>query len=457
MLFLVAACSEPVDTVDEPLITPVLPIESVIGCATSGGLPASGTDLQVYRIPGSIYTDAKCNDDSDSILYFRPGRGAGLSHWLIELEGGGACRTAQECADRFCQMQAFNSAGHEHMSSNEYLAQRQSIAATGVQSLTQGPFEDYNHVFIHYCSSDIWSGTAVTQIGTASAPPDHTTDVTFSTRFAGDAILRAAIRVLRRDGVPPLVFTLDGASLTLPDLDDATGNVILAGGSAGGFGVIRQLDRVVADLVANHNPNRTRPFYAGFIDSAFPPTVEGLGFQFTDPCTQGSACTWKGYVEGTDSYYSHVTDDSCLTSHPIPSWKCNDTTHVIRNHITTPIFIRQGETDALLSKIYREKNLLATDPSATMTMPVGDFETLVRAQAGTIAYWSTSSEEVPLAPPGGFVPDCPKHDPLHDDAAFFTTTIDGLTWGQVWQAWISRTTPRLLVGDASLGFTSVCN
>ena len=453
----VSAGPEPGAAVPPP--PPPATIENALSCATLGavGFPRPGPDMQLFALPTATFPGALCNDGSPAILYFRPGRGAGLGHWLIELEGGGGCRTAQECADRYCSVNT--NFGRQHMGSADYVASVPAMAATGIQSITVGPYLDYNHVFLHYCSSDGWAGNSSSTTGTALDPPTHTSPVTFSTRFNGNAILAAAIRVLRRDGAVLPPFTLGGGGIVvMPDLDDATGNVVIAGGSAGGMGVERQLDRTVAGLIANHNPSLPLPFYSGMIDSAFAPALEGLGFQFTDPCTTAGACDWPSFIAATGSYYPKLSDASCVAMHPAAdAFRCDDPSHLVRNHLTTPFFLRQGETDSLLSDNYQNRDKIATSPTAAAAMTVTEFEGLVRQQAELLPFWNLIAEEPPGRLPGGFVPDCPRHDPLRNNAAFFLTSIGTWTWGQVWDNWRNLTAPGREVSDPAIpGTASTC-
>lgn len=405
------------------------------------GYPRRGRDLQLFVLPRLAFPTALCNDGTSPILYFRPGVGIGTDHWLIELEGGGGCRTAQECADRYWANGT--NFGRQLMGSQDYRTNVPNMAATGIQSIdpASSPYGNYNHVFVHYCSSDGWAGNSTATVGTALVPPAHASEVTFSTRFNGNAILDAVLRALRRDGAILPAFTLAGSASVMPDLDDASGNVVIAGGSAGGIGVELQLDRIVATLTASHNPARSLPFYTGMIDSAFPPSFERLGFQLTGVC--GSVpCDWKGYVEATASYYPMLSDESCTTMHSAPTdaFRCVDASHVVRNHITTPMFIRQGETDSLLSRLYVDAQF-AISPSATAAMTTDDFEDRVRAQAEQIPVWNLTAEERPTKIPGAFVPDCIDHDPLRDDAAFFQTTIGTWTWATTWASWRASSAP----------------
>jgi len=443
-----------------PPPTPPPTIENAFSCGTVGevGYVPVARDMQLFPLPTGTFPNAVCNDGTPAILYFRPGRGAGLTHWLIELEGGGGCRTAQECADRYCS-DATNF-GRQQMGSADYIATVPWMAATGIQSITIGsPYFDYNHVFVHYCSSDGWAGNSTLATGTALAPPAHTAPVTFSTRFNGNAILNAVIRVLRQDGAVLPPFTLTGTPIPMPDLDDATGNVVIAGGSAGGIGVELQLDRTVTNLIANHNPALPLPFYSGMIDSAFAPQLQGLGFQFTDVCLTLGACDWRSYINANAPYYPKLTDASCTAMHAgtNQAFRCSDPTHVVRNHITTPMFLRQGENDSLLSDHYQNREKLATSPAATATMTVAEFEGLVRVQAEGVPTWNAIAEEPPGRIPGVFAPDCPTHDPLRSSPAFLMTSIGGWTWGQIWDNWRNLASPRVEVSDPAIpGTASIC-
>jgi pectinacetylesterase len=441
------ACGTSELDLDVAAATTTTMIEDALTCGRLGltGVPATGNDLQRYDL-STAYPDAVCNDGSSAILYFRPGVGLGRNSWLIELEGGGGCRTPQECADRYCAVDPTNPAattpfGIQQMSSDPYPPR--GIVGTGIQSETdlRNPYRLYNHVLIHYCSSDGWTGQSPLAIGTGVDPVARTTPVTFGARFNGDAILFDALRVLRRDGATLPAFTLDTLPqqwIIMPDLDAATGKVVIAGGSAGGVGVTFQLDRIVASLAGSAN-------YVGFIDSTFSPDLAPLFFQLT------GFGTYQGYIEGTAPYYATRTDDSCSSMHSTDAFRCDDVTHVLRNHVTTPFFIRQGETDWLLSGMYTTEGF-ATSATATMPMVTSDFKAQVRQQGNLIPSWATIAEEPPPTPVGAFIPGCAKHDPLHDAAAMFETLIGTTPWQDTWGQWIAGTPPFVVVENA----TSTC-
>jgi Pectinacetylesterase len=440
-------------------VSPANGIEVMLAdCAADGevGYPPAGQVLQLYTLPTALFPDAVCNDGSPAIFYFRPGTGVGARSWLIELEGGGGCRSAADCASRWCSVDT--NFGRQGMSSTRFAARVPSMAGQGVQSIVAGPFATWNHVFVHYCSSDRHAGVDPGLVASAAHPVTGA-NVTFLVRFNGNTILDAVLRVLRRDGAVLPPFTLGGVSPTpMPDLDDAADTVVFAGPSAGGDALEFQLDRLVATLRVNHNQAIACPAYLGLIDSAFQPEVAGLGFQFTSECATAGACDWKSYLEANTPYYRQVTDTSCEALHPsaAEAFKCLDQTHLVRNHVTTPVFLRQGETDQLLSG-NAVSAALATSPSAASVITGSDWEGLVRAQAELLPSWGTRSEEPPVKLPGGFAPRCANHDTLNENSTWFQTTIGAWTWGDAWNNWVSARSPSVVVSDpARAGTASIC-
>ncbi|MFN7937814.1 MAG: pectin acetylesterase-family hydrolase [Bryobacteraceae bacterium] len=161
---------------------------------TTGGL-ASGTDLQRYDIPTSQYPYAMCNDGSNAIFYFRPFQGeANRNRWVIFLQGGGSCSSANDCANRWCSVDtSFSSVG---MSSIP--APKEGIRGNGIlERRADNPLAGWNQVLVKYCSSDKWSGTAKDVIQDADDPVTGR-EVFYRIHFLGSQILDAAMQVLRR-------------------------------------------------------------------------------------------------------------------------------------------------------------------------------------------------------------------------------------------------------------------
>src|SRR5690349_14841225 len=158
----------------------------------------AGIPLLRRTINLGIYPEARCNDGTAAVMYIRPANAAYNNNpivnpsrkWLIFLDGGGGCRDADECLlDRWCSGsgQVFDRAGK--MSSAGAPA---AIRGFGIFSL-QPPapavnqFADYNHVLVHYCSSDNWIGSS--QLAGVST----STGTAYDIRFEGEAIVNAVI------------------------------------------------------------------------------------------------------------------------------------------------------------------------------------------------------------------------------------------------------------------------
>src|SRR5262249_10025833 len=145
--------------------------------------------------------------------------GEDRNKWLIYFQGGGGCASDQACLARA-------QANHELTSSIDDNLPN-SIVADGILSTvaTVNPdFAGYNHVYLHYCSSDGYAGNGDRTIA----------GITW--HFRGKEIVAATIDQLSAPRDP-----------SLPLLKDAT-DVIIAGGSAGAWGVSNNLDRIAASL-----------------------------------------------------------------------------------------------------------------------------------------------------------------------------------------------------------------
>jgi hypothetical protein len=428
---------------------------------------ATSEYLKGFPLDTSVYPDAICNDGSPASIYYRPGTDTG--NWLIELEGGGGCSTPDECARRYCAQDSQGNSsnfGAALMGSGLY---PHTPLGRGIQSSnssypdSMNPFLAYNKVLIHYCSSDAWTGMSASATGTATSDPTGGSpyvaadgSVSFATPFNGDAILFDALRALRRDGMTLPTYNLGGVSWTMPDLDQATGFVVIAGGSAGGVGVTFQLDRIVDYLNGKHVKG-TSATYVGLIDSAFPPYVQGLSYDLTQPCVTDGACTYADFIESNKPYFDTRSDESCTNMHSTSdAYLCDDHTHVIHHHTTSPFFIRESQQNWLANRTYYQAGL-ARLSTPTVKMTSNDFQVLTAAQGEQALSWGTTAEESHTV--GAFIPNCTIHDPLHDPWAMFTTTLSippiGYEWQNVFNSWLSGGSSPTILVDAT-GTNSSC-
>ncbi len=452
------------------LLAPVLPaqvnpqrtplIGTALSCGktgTSGGL-ATGRELERYDIDTEKFPYALCNDGSNAIFYFRPFQGeANRNRWVIFLQGGGSCGSANDCANRWCSVDtSFSSIG---MSSNP--APRPGINGNGIlDRRPENPLGGWNQVLVKYCSSDKWSGTAKDVIMDADHPVNGQ-QVFYRMHFLGSRIFDAAVQVLRRQGGRVPTYTLGaGADIPLPNLDDAE-QVLLAGASGGGNGVLNNLDRFAAVLKRTNNncKGKVCPLEVrGLQDSAFNPSLLSMDFSISAPCRFG-ICSPAAYYEfqrseGDDAAWKAKSDSSCVEWHrenaPELEWRCSDEAYVIANHITTPIFVRQGQTDQNHVPDFVKAGFGV--PPANTPITGADYARLVREQALALADApSLGAEGASMtATPGAFIPTCPDHETLTDSPQIYNVRIrvsntQVLTMFDVLLNWFAGKQPSIVI------------
>lgn len=405
-------------------------ISDVLSCGqqgTAGGL-ANGTVMQRVDLDNAAFPDALCNDGSPAIIYFRPFSGAAnRNNWLIQLQGGGGCGSGQTCAKRWCMIDTNFSMVQMTSTTSPVVG----IDGKGItQRRSENPLGNWNLIFIKYCSSDSWAG--VTRDAVLQTDIEGTL-VDYRIHFLGNRIIDAVLDTLRRDGVPTLTYTQGQSPIVMPDLDNAS-RVILAGASAGGSGVANNADRV-GDYLRANNPACTVqgcPLdYRVLIDSSFGPSLEDLDVTTSSFCTMSNICDWEGLNAFVSQAHDANSDASCVQWHenndPGTEWQCNDTGHVIRNHVTSPMFVRMGQKDSLVSsnRIGAGYTVPGVGP---LDLPL--FMQIVRDEGAALANIQTTAHEGSLITvvPGVFAPRCPKHETLRSSPDTFDVVInDGPT------------------------------
>jgi Pectinacetylesterase len=389
--------------------------------ASAGGL-VRALELQRVDLDPAMSPLARCNDGTPATFYFRPGTtAAGRDRWVIQLQGGGGCRSPDDCAARWCSVGT--NFGATQMTSS--LAPEDGIRADGILEVGAGfanPVATWNHVFVRYCSSDTWSGSSGPLV-VDSHHPITGAPVQFQIELNGQAILDAVVKMLRRDGSGPLTYRF-GEGGTLPDLDAARA-VVLAGASAGGGGVANNADRLGETLRANNLCQGAGCLeYRALIDSTFGPNGADLDWSTSTSCLQQGLCTWQQLVESGSSMFERHGDASCESWHaandPANLWRCDATDHVIRNHITTPMMVRMGLADQLLSE-----NLIDSGVSVPgrgpMTLPL--FKELVRSQLLELGDLANAAEGSAMTSPALYGPMCSKHETISNNPSVYGVTI----------------------------------
>ncbi|MEW5985713.1 MAG: pectin acetylesterase-family hydrolase [Chloroflexota bacterium] len=235
---------------------------------------------------------AVCNDGSPAKYYLRQGYN---NKWLVFLEGGGACFRDQDCSQREREQPKLTSSDQWDP----------SVSLGGIFSINEErnpDFWNWNQVYVKYCSSDSWSGSHTDADGR---------------QFRGRDILEAVFTdVQQRNGN----FGVGKGS-------DST--LILAGCSAGGNGVLNNLDAVAGRFADNFDDIRgindagwavdIRPSYAANAPSFYEMFSVGFG-------------NWGGNV-----------DADCAAAGGDPAQCYFGST--VYPYITTPLFVQIHQYD----------------------------------------------------------------------------------------------------------------
>ena len=268
--------------------------EPAVGCIDPTSTSVAPT-FERRTVANAEARHALCNDGTPAVYYVRRGTGCGVGRWVIGLEGGGSCNTPAECAAR-------------------EIGQKSSSASTPTKALggvfssdpAQNPdFFTANGVYVDYCSSDNW-------VGRRDASAD-----TNGFGFHGKDIFAAVLE------------DLSAETTSAPNLAAAT-EILLAGSSAGGLGVVGN-----ADVVKERFPKaRVRAIDdAGWVadmQSYAPPGQTGL------PVT--------AELDARIAYWTGVPDASCAAVESAHLGRCS-VGSVVFPYLSVPMFVHQDLRD----------------------------------------------------------------------------------------------------------------
>ena len=346
-----------------------------------------GTDLHRYTLQAG---DAVCNDGSPAVLFVRTA--TDVSHqndWVMHLQGGGSCNTHEECAQRWCGSDYYDAS---KMSSNWA---PESVVGRGINNpdSSLNDVAGWNHVFFYYCSSDGWSG--VSEAGLEDDDGDE-----FTLFRHGHMIIERAFEDMA-DGL-----TSDNEAQTLPRLDSAA-RVIWSGTSAGAGGA-----RIHADWVTELLGPETE--VAAVFDAAQNPPAGA----FSDELAAAVD------VLARESYQQRLMQDavppfadaSCLEHVPESDhYRCRQSTVLLRDHITTPYFVRMDLKDSNAVQNFVAAGV-APDVFANA---VRDFLLELKSIQQTGAEGDVVSRA-----PGVYGPNCGQHVGMETNPWFFVSSID---------------------------------
>jgi len=235
-------------------------------------------------LPGHLHADhlvlreltdyplALCNDGTHATYHYTQGD-IHNPYMLIYLQGGGACATEESCNDR-CKD------GNALCTSDTAPSKDKDKTMWSTDPEENPPFHDFGKVYVHYCSSDVWSGTR-------SASSD-----TGGYYFHGKHIVEAVVKDIIKNK---------------PNIESVK-QVVLMGTSAGAFGTNLNCD-FVADMFHEANPSLDVRCIADSPDF-YPTTVH------TEDCDP------YDFEEIAHQFWQGIGDQSCVDESPEDSREC---------------------------------------------------------------------------------------------------------------------------------------
>ncbi|XP_027480284.1 palmitoleoyl-protein carboxylesterase NOTUM [Zalophus californianus] len=219
-------------------------------------------DLRLHLL---LNTSVTCNDGSPAGYYLKESKGS--RRWLLFLEGGWYCFNRENCDSRYDTMRRL-------MSSRDWPRTRTGTGILSSQPEENPHWWNANMVFIPYCSSDVWSGAS-----SKSEKNEYA--------FMGALIIQEVVRELLGKG-------LSGAKVLL-----------LAGSSAGGTGVLLNVDRVAEQLEELGYPAIQ---VRGLADSGW--FLDNKQYRRTD-CVDTVTCAPTEAIRRGIRYWNGVVPERC--------------------------------------------------------------------------------------------------------------------------------------------------
>uniref|UniRef100_A0A674PAU4 Notum pectinacetylesterase 2 n=1 Tax=Takifugu rubripes TaxID=31033 RepID=A0A674PAU4_TAKRU len=245
-------------------------------------------DMRLHFLKNNQVT---CNDGTAAGFYLKESKGS--RRWLLFLEGGWCCHSKETCNFRYQNIPRL-------MSSSGW---PQTKRGTGILSscAEENPhWHNANIVFIPYCSSDVWSGTSKN----------------FCYAFMGSMIIREVIKDLAPKGMKQAKV------------------VMLSGTSAGGIGVMLNIERVASQLSQLGAEAQVR----GLVDSGW--FLESKRQRSPD-CPEAISCSPEDSIRIGLRMWNGVVPDRCRQLYRKgEEWQCFFG-HKLYATLSSPVFIVQ--------------------------------------------------------------------------------------------------------------------
>ena len=404
--------------------------------AFAGPQPAARVEINA-----DDYPDAKCNDNTQASYYVRgagPDGAISGRKWLIFLHGGGSCASDDECAERWYDRNAGNDGiigFHGNMTTSTDAVKDFNgegiLDVDGVDNRAEPvphPLAGFNRVMIPYCTSDSYTGkntrsrlvnyaayvgrnvTIGNQTVTISNPDDLIPPLR-SIRFSGRWVVEAVADLLMQGGIATGRKTNANTLGYVPPPSADIDEVVISGSSAGGFGVIRNLDNMAKII---HDAARDVKVF-GVIDAA-----DAVGVLPDSSITGDPDFANSSFYEAISSAEA---DLSCQDDFPLTrSNKCFSPVFVLKNYVETPHFVAQQAYDGVIhgGVVQGIAQLLsASIPAATAEGLATQYvRNRISTGARELGGGVTHPQHV-----GYFIPNytSPKHQLMAEDLWFFNT------------------------------------
>lgn len=333
---------------------------------------ADGTRPVLYVAPAWCATPGGCPKSRGEMAPF--GAPIESDDWVISFTGGGACHARDLDGDgvyddgHLCTA-AYPSERGEMGTAQEPPMKNLGGAGGSEGLMSRDPqinplFASFNSVRVEKYSYDRFNGRAEHE-NLAGSLGAHTFRFTHFSH--GQLIAEAAIDELM-NGLSYQTWSdddndnqVEDARASLPPLSKAR-RVLLAGHSGGAHGLRHSADRLASRIRKGKDTADVRIL----LDANFLPSIEGAaayapglnGDPYTDQwqgfsrastgpfSCDGEAYHRDGVIAAQLDSWKTALDESCLAAHtPGTQWKCRDRQHVLFNHISTPMFVREDQYD----------------------------------------------------------------------------------------------------------------
>ncbi|XP_022520388.1 carboxylesterase notum2 [Astyanax mexicanus] len=255
--------------------------------------PADEMKLHLLR-----NTPAICNDGTAAGFYLKEFKGS--KRWLIFLEGGWCCYNKDTCDSRYKNIPRL-------MSSSDWPQTRKGSGILSAQADENPHWYNANIVFVPYCSSDVWSGNKPAVKAKQGKETEYS--------FVGSVIIREVIKDLASKGIKQAKV------------------VMLAGTSAGGTGVLLNIEKVASQLEQLGADTQVR----GLVDSGW--FLESK--QKASDCPDSVSCTPVDAIKKGIRLWNGVIPEKCKQHYKRgEEWQCFFG-HKLFSFLSTPLFVVQ--------------------------------------------------------------------------------------------------------------------